>query len=195
MKKELFLYPTDTVWGIGAHYQNHRAYEHLLRIKKIDRPRPVSILFRHLTQVRDLWDYKRELTPFLEHFFTYESTLLIPCSEVKLSSQELFFCSPEWLGVRVLNVAGAHLPWPLFSTSFNVTGEAATHEFSKIKSLYEKHQDQLELVRSPEREQEMSGQSSSVVTLKGKDFCFLRQGRFSAQIIALGKKFGLNHES
>lgn len=52
----LFVYPTDTVWGLGASIASPTAINKINQIKKITIKRPFSILFPTIAMIKDYFE-------------------------------------------------------------------------------------------------------------------------------------------
>lgn len=127
-QNSVFIYPTDTVWGIGSSIYSKIGAFKVAEIKRIKHDKPVTILFDSIRLLRDYCNLP--LTDqWLKKFFSLHTSLAIPIS---------FFCRPipEWIVfsspiivVRVLENELIHSivssVGPITTTSLNISGNLA----------------------------------------------------------------------
>ena len=74
----IYVYPTDTVWGMGSSIYSRPAYAEILRIKNYVKPRPLSVLFFHYQQVLEFFNlpsFVRE--EWLKDFFKIQGAVAL----------------------------------------------------------------------------------------------------------------------
>ncbi len=76
MKAKLFIYPTDTVWGIGGSVFDQDVYHAINQVKKEPDLKPLSVLFSSMQQLQQFIDLPQEGN--WSEFFKLETTLLLP---------------------------------------------------------------------------------------------------------------------
>lgn len=136
INNQIFLYPTDTVWGIGASIHSESACREIHEIKGSSTQKPLSILFSNINMVLEYIDFPKQMTrEWLEEFFTLESTLGIPINWLKQDIPKWISCGSLHLCIRCLDIPEVEkiinkLGNPIITTSINKTGEAPliTHE-------------------------------------------------------------------
>jgi L-threonylcarbamoyladenylate synthase len=124
------IFPTDTVWGIGARWQNERGVKALYQIKQRQADKPMAVVAAELDDLRELnLDFDR-LTPpmhatmikLIKQFWPGGVTLVLPWTH----KPDYYLWSAPTLGVRIPNhpVAQALLrqSGPLLQSSANVAG-------------------------------------------------------------------------
>jgi L-threonylcarbamoyladenylate synthase len=122
----VIVYPTETIYGIGANAWNPRAIARVQEIKKRSVPRPILIVVDSIDSAYGVTD---EVTPlarqFMDAFWPGPLTLVLKAS---LHLPEVLVQGRGTIGVRVpssiaclklLTLCGS----PLTSTSANITGE------------------------------------------------------------------------
>jgi L-threonylcarbamoyladenylate synthase len=130
VNNQVFLYPTDTVWGIGASIYSESACREIHEIKGSSSEKPLSILFSNISMVLDYIEFPKQMTrEWLEEFFTLESTLGIPLSWLKKDVPKWISCDSPHLCIRCLEIPEVKniidkLGNPIITTSINKTGEA-----------------------------------------------------------------------
>lgn len=122
------VYPTDTVYGVGADALNPVAVERVYKIKERPTERPLSVAVATLEDIEEVARVPDEARHFVEEFLPGKVTPLLP------RRRELpdIVTSGELVGVRIPADETARdflvrTP-PLTSTSANMSGEPpATH--------------------------------------------------------------------
>jgi L-threonylcarbamoyladenylate synthase len=176
----VYVYPTDTVWGIGASINDEASVREVSRIKDSGSQKQTSILFPSVTDLRD-WVNLDFSTPWLEQFFKLETTLLVP----------LTFCTkkiPAWVvgdgplvGVRVLEyewLANLYTEnkYPITSTSLNKSGKAPILELKEAKDFVDKYCSKCKFIKE---EVALSGRASTIISYRPQletTWDFIRRG-------------------
>jgi len=182
MNNNFFIYPTDTVWGLGAPLHSQLGHMRVREIKKHLVGKPLSLLFCNLDQLLAfLVPIADPLQSWLSVFFTLETTLLIPLKMFKEIPPSWVVQDSQYMGVRVL-----HLPWiielltrvgPITSTSLNITGEAPIVDFSSVKKFIDENQlSDGEIIT--EDNLALSGHASTIIKMQeGAIFETIRKGQ------------------
>ncbi len=182
----LFIYPTDTVWGIGGNIFSHEAYKHLLQVKKIEGERPFSILFSSIDNIYEYFDLPKKLSvDWYEKFFTYESTLLLNKNLI-IRDIPIRVIGEEFVSIRLLKfkeikrlMQDAH--GPVITTSFNIQGMPPLTLLEDVEKLMASIGQDVnnsfnwELVNICDAT--LSGYSSTIVALSRDGFVIKREGR------------------
>ena len=185
----LTIYPTDTVWGLGASVHS-RKDNATVRLIKGNRPdKPLSALFYDADHLREFltlppeWDDDGRL----KTFFEWEGTLALPRDCLKSDWGKWAYGESDFATVRCLPLN--FLRWegvPFSTTSLNREGEkpATNLESARIfaRTLDVPHRLVTDECIQP------SGIGSTIFALKpgGMGECW-RKGRFYRQIV---EKFG-----
>ena len=181
---QIHLYPTDTVWGIGASLTSQRAHSKIATIKGHTPGKPLSILFARVEEVMQNFELPGFMdAAFLRELFSLEVTLGLPLSQAGIDIPPWIVGESSWVGVRCLEY-----PWvrditeraggPVSTTSLNLSGQAPCVDFSCAQTFLQTHCPDARLWRGDG--QKLSGVSSTIVTLS--DLSLLREGRHSAAI-------------
>ena len=72
----LVIYPTDTLYGIGADATNHAAVERIAALK--EKPGPFSVIIGDVTQLQEYALVPEEITIKLEGMLPGPYTILLP---------------------------------------------------------------------------------------------------------------------
>lgn len=131
----IVVYPTETVYGIGANIFSNIALEKVFAIKKRDKDKPVSVAVSDLKMMEDLVYIGKKERHFIEKFLPGPVTVVLKKKDkvpgVLTSGSDLVgirFPSHETT-IRLIQLAGV----PITSTSANFSGEAPPRRVDEIK--------------------------------------------------------------
>jgi L-threonylcarbamoyladenylate synthase len=184
---QVFIYPTDTVWGIGCSLYSESGHGQIAEIKNTNKNKPLSIMFPSVKDIYESFQFSEEVTlSWLSEFFKLETTLGVPLANSKIKIPKWATGSSEYVSLRsieneTIKKIYDEIKSPFFTTSLNRTGEPPLTSledainFQKTYApnalLYEGGQDQL------------SGASSTIVFLKSNlIFEIVREGRQVDQV-------------
>lgn len=121
----VIIYPTETVYGIGALYSNERAIQRIFSIKGRDAHRPILLLLRNLNDLERLaTGISEKALSFAKRYWPGPVTLLFHAkpflSDFLIGQEKKIGCriSDNPLTQKLLNHIGA----PITSTSANPSG-------------------------------------------------------------------------
>jgi len=134
-KNGIVIYPTETVYGIGANIFSIAALEKVFAIKKRDMDKPVSVAVSDLKMMEELVYIGKKEKRFIEEFLPGPVTVLLKKKEIV---NDMLTSGSELLGIRfpahrttikLIELAGV----PITSTSANFSGEAPPRRVDEIK--------------------------------------------------------------
>jgi L-threonylcarbamoyladenylate synthase len=134
-KNGIVIYPTETVYGIGANIFSNIALEKVFAIKKRDTDKPVSVAVSDFGMMEDLVYIGENEKRFIDMFLPGPVTVVLKKRE-KVSN--LLTSGSDLLGIRfpahdttikLIRLAGV----PITSTSANFSGEAPPKRVAQIK--------------------------------------------------------------
>jgi L-threonylcarbamoyladenylate synthase len=179
---DVFIYPTDTVWGIGCSIYSKSGYDKIAEIKKSAKEKPLSIMFSSPKEVFQSFHFPDEITlEWLTTFFLLETTLGYPLSEAKIkiprwATGESDFASIRCLTNTVIGQIHADIKAPFFTTSLNISGTPpikTSHEAIAFHAKYAPDSHLLAL----DSKADLSGQASTIVFIRENlDFEIKREG-------------------
>jgi L-threonylcarbamoyladenylate synthase len=178
--ESVFIYPTDTVWGIGASIYFELSKKKISEIKGSAEDKPLSIMFTSVEEIAKSFTLPTELSAeWLKKYFSMESTLGLPLSLAKISIPSWVTGKSEFVSVRcvdmqVLREIGKALNAPFFTTSLNLTGHPPIVNFNDAKNFHKTYANDIEFFGDSSHN--LSGRSSTIVFLKGKAFEVIRAG-------------------
>jgi len=157
---KIFIYPTDTIYGIGCDATNKEAVEKIKKIKARDKDKPLSVIAPSIEWIKEFCEVDDKI---LEKYFPGPYTLLLrkkdPTFLMQISSNEL-------LGIRIpdteltkeIQEAGV----PFVTTSVNLSGEPFA---TKISDIPKEILDDVDEVID---EGELNGRPSTLI-IEGKE--------------------------
>ena len=183
--QSIYIYPTDTVWGIGARISDKDAHRQINLIKKIDSLKPLSVLFTSFELLLQKTTLPPRMTDeWLRHFFSQESTIIMPNSW-------MMFDIPPWIspdgkttGIRCLDLpllSQLTNSLPITTTSLNLTGNPPITSLEEASRFRSKHVPDAIFVNIPGLVP--SGKASTIVSVDDDgNYAFIRRGRFENDI-------------
>lgn len=134
-KNGIVIYPTETVYGIGANIFSAAALEKVFAIKKRDKDKPLSVAVSDIEMMEDLVHIGEKEMRFIEKFLPGPVTVIL---EKKKKVPDMLTSGSDLLGIRfpahettiaLISLAGV----PITSTSANISGEAPPQRVEEIK--------------------------------------------------------------
>jgi L-threonylcarbamoyladenylate synthase len=127
----IFIYPTDTVYGMGCNAENHEAVNRIKQLKGRDINKPLSIITPSKEWISDNLIADNNL---IDKYLPGKYTLILK----KKNPEFLSHVSPtDTIGIRIPNhefaqlVAKANVPF--ITTSINLSGEKPASNLADIK--------------------------------------------------------------
>lgn len=178
---DIFIYPTDTVWGIGGDIFDKKTYLEIAKIKGTDTSKPLSILFYSVEHLLEHFEidkvFKKE---WLEIFFSLEATLGVPLTLAKTEIPKHVSCGSSFVCLRVLKDEILReiiqkVGSPISTTSLNLTGQAPCIDENEAKKFHQQYAPDCKFLNL--NSLKPSGHSSSILLMKENgEFQFLREG-------------------
>jgi len=123
---ELVVYPTETVYGLGANALDPAAVSRVFDAKRRDRSEPISMAVPDLEQARRYVSLNEREQEFCQRFLPGPVTVV---AERRPSVPDVLTAGRERVGIRVpdheLALALLETVSPVTATSANVSGEAS----------------------------------------------------------------------
>ncbi len=133
-KNGIVIYPTETVYGIGANIFSEDALKKVFAIKKRSVEKPISVAVSDFRMMDDLARISMRERRFIEKFLPGPVTVLLKKKKKKvhdmLGGELVGIRYPDHeTTIRLIELAGV----PITSTSANISGEAPPAEVDEIK--------------------------------------------------------------
>ena len=173
----IVAFPTDTVYGLGAVFDDERAVRQIFAAKGREEKKPLSILVADSAQVELLSDIKsgemaQKAARLMEKYWPGALTLIF---EKKDSVEDFVTMGRKTIGIRVpdddfiLDLI-SRLGMPLMVTSANVSGEGSLLKWEDVLSCMDHRIDAIVC-------EDARGESAStIIDVTGEDIKVLRQG-------------------
>ncbi|WP_334330824.1 L-threonylcarbamoyladenylate synthase [Candidatus Phytoplasma prunorum] len=180
MKKgSLIIFPTDTIYGIGAKINDNEGINKIYKLKKRSFSKPLSILFYDLSQIRQFVKINATSKKLMNHFWPGPLTLILKTTSFykkKNKEKNLGIRQPKHLlALKLLKKYG-----PLKTTSVNISGFPPLNNYKVIFEKYEKKVDYIFY----DSEKNLSKLSSTVLDLQlNNNFKILREGSITKKMI------------
>lgn len=181
-KDDIFIYPTDTVWGIGCSLYSEKGYERIAAVKNTSSNKPLSIMFSNVSEIFESFDLPKELNlNWLEFFFSLETTLGVPHKLSKIilpswSTGDSDFVSIRCIKSEVVKSIYKDLQTPFFTTSLNIKGSPpiiSTTEALEFQKTFARDA----LFVTPTAKEDLSGMSSTMIFInENLNFEIKREG-------------------
>ena len=133
------VYPTDTVYGLGANACDNLAVDQVFKIKNRPYHKPLPVIVKNLEWVEGVAHVDSRNKKIVESIWPGTVTVILPKRD-PLSS--LVTAGGLTVGIRIPDFAFldqllAKFGYPLTATSANVSGEEATNNVNKIIERFE----------------------------------------------------------
>jgi len=159
LKGKLFIYPTDTIYGLGCNAENKDSVEKIKQIKQRDKDKPLSVIAPSIDWIKENLIVDLDL----EKYFPGPYTIILKKKNPKFLE---IVSNKESLGVRIPNheftrkIQESGVPF--ITTSVNMSGEPFITKISDINA------DILEEVDHIIDYGELSGTPSTII-INGKE--------------------------
>ena len=174
---KVIIFPTDTVYGIGASIFDKEGQARIYDIKHRDKSKPLAVLCASLNQIEEIAIVNIKAKKLIQRFLPGALTLILPAKDkVKdiMGIPTIGVRIPNSkLALKILTENGA-----MATTSVNESGEKPLDTYEEIKAVYGNLVDEIY-----EKEEESSHISSTVVSLIGDDVKLLREGSITLKEI------------
>lgn len=130
----VIVYPTDTVYGLGANACDWNAVEQVFKIKNRPLTKPLPIVARNMKWVKELSFVPPKLEEKLSQLWPGATTVVLPKKDV---IPKVVTAGHKTLGIRIPNYPFidrllGRFGYPLTATSANISGEEPTGDINKV---------------------------------------------------------------
>lgn len=166
-KKDLFgkivIFPTDTVYGVGAIYQDQEGINKIYEMKKRDYGKPLAVLCSDIDQVNGIAlipDYAQKYVKY------WPGALTIICKKKNGDGTIAVRIPNSNIARDILNHFG-----PMSTTSVNYSGEKELNDIDEIYNLFSSKADYLVT-----NKQELSKTPSTIISCVNDCIEVIREG-------------------
>lgn len=178
MKNKVLIFPTDTVYGIGASLFDTEGQKRIFAIKNRPLDKPLAVLCASLEQIEAIAEVKEDGKKLIKAFLPGPLTVILNAKEAVYQETGL-----KTIGVRIpkYDVALKILTeeGPMSTTSVNESGRPSLNDYYVIKETYGLLVDDI----YPPSNDATSSLPSTVVDLTGEEVKVLRFGAISLEMI------------
>lgn len=176
----LVAFPTDTVYGLGACYNDCKAVGRVFRIKKRPKNKALPLILAEVDQIAEVAEYVPPIAWLLaSRFMPGAMTLVLPKSNAVPdivtggSKTVAFRVSTHPVPIALIKGAGV----PIVGTSANISGQPSAVTGDEVRSQFG---DEIGLVISGRCS---GGRESTIIDVTGEIPRVLREGAISRQEI------------
>ncbi len=184
-KHKIYIYPTDTVWGIGANIYDKSSNELINIIKKTKEKKPLSILYSDLTQIEKDFKINECLEKeFFKKILTMEVTLVVDLKYAKIAVPEWIHQNSPKIYLRCLNYKFLdeiikQEQAPITTTSLNISGDSPIKNYAEadlfLSNISSSKTFEIKLLK--DSDVKCSGHASSIIQLDDGIVRFVREGK------------------
>lgn len=137
--EELFVYPTDTLYGFGGDARSKSVIQRVYEIKKRPQNMPISILVRNIKMMQDLAHISEKTAKIIRWFLPGALTLVLPAKNMSLP--ECLYSDNHYLGFRIpdhpfCRAMLEHFQYPIISSSVNINQTSALTNIHDIEEQF-----------------------------------------------------------
>lgn len=154
----IIIYPTDTLYGLGADIFNEKAIKKIFKIKKRDNKKPISVMVSDYQDVKKLAFISDKQEKIIKKLLPGPYTIILKKKKIV---SDLLTAGSDKVGIRIpknkfCRILSKNLP--ITTTSANISGEK-DFDYKKLKGV--------EFILSGGR---ISGKPSTIIDLTKKIF-------------------------
>ena len=183
--EEVFIYPTDTLYGFGGDAMSSKVLDKLYSLKRRPENMPVSMIVRDKIMLSQYAHIPAKADVLIDQFFPGALTLVLPAKDIIMPNK--LFSVQGYLGFRIpkhdfCRELSEAFEGPIITTSVNLSGKAP---MNNIKSINDQFGNEIKLIISdPILDSSTKALNSTVVMIsKDESLKVLREGAVSVESI------------
>lgn len=164
----IIIYPTDTLYGLGADIFNTRAVKKIFSFKKRNFNKPISVMVSSLGEIKQLAHINKKQEQLIRAILPGPFTILL---KRKNKINKILTGGTNKIGIRIPDseiCQKLSKGLPITTTSANISGIKPVINFKKLSRIFS---NQVDLVL---KGQGISGRPSIVIDLTKEPFKILR---------------------
>ena len=170
----IIIFPTETVYGMGASSYNYQACKKIYQIKNRPLDNPLIVHLAHIEQIQEIAYIENFYFDFIQHFSPGPITYIL-----KKKDPLIFSTGFPTIGIRIPNHPIAYnllksFGKPVSAPSVNFSGKPSITSFNTAKKFFF---NQVDLIFKGENSE--IGLESTIIDLSAKIPVYLREGYFS----------------
>ncbi len=135
MKNKVIIFPTDTVYGIGASIYDKDGINRIYEIKHRPKTKPLAVLCANILQIEEIAYVSADGKKLISKYLPGPLTLILKSKPCILDG-----IGYETIGVRIPNYPSTIdlllKEGPMATTSVNESGQPSLNDYSVIKEEY-----------------------------------------------------------
>lgn len=133
----VIVYPTDTLYGLGANALNEDAILKIFKIKKQDRNKPISVIVKDIKMARKIACIDSKVEKILNKIWPSPITVVLRKKDI---ISDILTGNSETVAIRIpdnkfISALMKKIDFPITTTSANISGE---NNLLKSKEIVEK---------------------------------------------------------
>lgn len=191
--KDIILYPTETLYGLGVHAFDREALDALFELKGRDSSKAATWLVRSVDDIRTYAELSPVAAKIAERFLPGALTLVLPTkeeipTEVTAGDGTIGFrISSDEISQKVIEAYMEENNAPLTCTSANLSGSPA---FPTVDEILQQFGEHANLITQVVDDGPRKGLASTVVKVVGDEVIVIREGEISEADIMDVVKYG-----
>ncbi len=133
---KVILYPTDTVYGIGANIFNDEAVKKVYQIKKRPLNKPLSVCVSNINDINKIAYLNKDLEKKLKNIFPGPFTIILKKKDIV---PEILTSGSDKIGIRIPNnkiCLALSREFPITTTSANISGKPICESFKGVLNQF-----------------------------------------------------------
>lgn len=175
---QVIVYPTDTLYGLGADIYNDDAVKKIFLIKKRSFDQPLSVAVSNINDIEEIAFVDDKIRCVAEKFLPGKITLVLKKKNVV---SDIITAGSPYVAVRIPDNAVAlrilSVFGPLTCTSANIHGMPTPNKINEIQMQFK---DEINIYIDAG---ELKDKPSTIIDLSGEEPKVLRQGAVPAEEI------------
>lgn len=172
----VLVYPTDTVWGIGADYQSEKGTNKIFEIKGRNQRQALSVLVLNIAMAKELAVIDNKVEQLMKNIWPGPVTFVLPAKDTVKS---YIHGGTNFVGLRCSPLEFVHeflveYGRPITSTSVNPSGEEPARSREDLDWI----KDQALIVEEYDVPMGQENKGSTVVKITDSKCEILREGDF-----------------
>lgn len=176
----IFIYPTDTVWGIGAPIDSAQLHREIAKIKGTKEKKPLSVLFHSYEQLIEYVDLPGFMSrDWCAHYFSMGASLALKKKHWKENWPSHVFADSDFFCFRILHIFDEQVGnIPISTTSLNKTGQPAMTTESEAMDFNQKYSlSHCRMIGQKMANVTPSGVSSTIICYENGNIQVWREGK------------------
>ena len=182
---KIYIYPTDTVWGLGCSIYSKNSVKKIIKKKNIKKNRPFSILFHELSKIKEYFSFPSCMNDeWPQRFFELQSAMALPLFLKKKDIPSWITADSSYVAIRLQSFSGIkaiidEVQAPIITTSLNFSGENTICKKDLALAFHQKHMPDFHFI---DDDIPCSGLASTIVAWENNEIKFWRLGQKADQI-------------